>query len=148
LDIADFDLCIEIVSAAGTGMTLQQYTMAALTVLPKKYVPIGLTIIAYAQFLGGTLLVSVCQTVLVNTLTFKLSESLPGFDVLAIKSAGATQIRGLVSERDLPVILAAYNTGINNTFYFALAASFIAFVASLFMEWKSVKDKGIDSEEV
>lgn len=113
--------------------------MAAQTVLAKKDVPIGLTVIAFAQFLAGTISVSVCQTILANTLSSELAKTLPGFDSSAIASAGATQIQKLVSATDLPIVLEAYNRGIDNTFYCALAASCLAFVASLFMEWKSVK---------
>jgi hypothetical protein len=122
-------------------MTLQQCAMAAQTVLAKKDVPIGLTIIAFAQFLAGTISVSVCQTVLANTLTHELSKRLPGFDVSVIANAGATQIQGLVSKEELPIVLTAYNTGIDNTFYCALAATCLAFLASFFIEWKSVKSR-------
>lgn len=122
-------------------MTLQQCPMAAQTVLTKKDVPIGLTIMSFVQFLAGTVSVSACQTILANTLTSELSKNLPGFDASAISSAGATEIKGLVSKQDLPIVLAAYNAGIDNTFYCALAASCVAFVASFFMEWKSVKSR-------
>ncbi|RDW56718.1 putative HC-toxin efflux carrier TOXA [Coleophoma cylindrospora] len=128
----------QIVVGVGTGMTLQQCAMAAQTVLTKRDVPMGLTIITFAQFFGGTISVSVCQTILANTLVSELSKKLPGFNASAIASAGATEIQGLVSKEQLPIVLAAYNAGIDNAFYCALAASSLAFVASLFVEWKSV----------
>ena len=118
---------------AGTGMTLQQSAIAAQTVLARKDVPIGLTVLAFAQFLAGTISVSVCQTILANTLTSELSNKLPGFDASAIATAGATQIQDLVSKEQLPTVLAAYNAGIVNIFYCALAFSCLAFVASFFM---------------
>jgi hypothetical protein len=120
-------------------MTLQQCQIAAQTVLAKKDVPIGLTIMAFAQFLAGTISVVICQAVLANTLVSELSTELPGFDASAIATAGATEIQGLVSGEDLPIVLAAYNAGIDNVFYCALGASCLALVASFFMEWKSVK---------
>lgn len=129
----------QLITGAGTGMTLQQCSIAAQTVLPKKDVPIGLTVIAFAQFFGGTIFVSVCQTILTNTLTSELVRTLPSFQSSAIINSGATDIQGLVSRTELPVVLAAYNLGLDNTFYCALAASSLAFVASFFIEWKSVK---------
>ena len=60
-------------------------------------------------------------------------KKLPGFDASAISTAGATQIQDLVSKEQLPTVLAAYNAGIVNTFYCALAFSCLAFVASFFM---------------
>lgn len=126
-------------------MSLQQCVIAAQTVLAKKDVPIGLTVIAFAQFLSGTIFVSICQTILANTLASELSRNLPGFDASAIALTGATQIRELVLAKDLPIVLAAYNAGINNIFYCALATSCMAFVAAFFMEWKSVKSTKLQS---
>ncbi|RDW58281.1 putative HC-toxin efflux carrier TOXA [Coleophoma crateriformis] len=128
----------QIVVGVGTGMTLQQCVMAAQTVLAKRDVPMGLTIITFAQFFGGTISVSICQTILANTLASELSKKLPGFNASAIASAGATEIQGLVLKEELPIVLAAYNAGIDNAFYCALAASCLALVASFFVEWKSV----------
>ena len=39
----------------------------------------------------------------------------------------------------LPVLLAAYNEAMDNVFYTALALSGCAFVASFFMEWKTMR---------
>jgi hypothetical protein len=122
-------------------MSLQQCSIAAQTVLAKQDVAIGLTIIAFVQFLASTISLSVSQTILANTLTTQLSRNLPGFDASVITNAGATQLERLVSKEDLPTVLTAYNMGIDNTFYVALAASCLAFVGSLFMEWKSVKGR-------
>jgi hypothetical protein len=90
-------------------MTLQQCSIAAQTVLAKKDITIGLTIIAFAQFLASTISLSVSQTILANTLTSQLSKNLPGFDASVIANAGATQLEGLVSKEDLPTVLTAYN---------------------------------------
>jgi len=115
-------------------------------VLAKEDIPTGITILAFFQAFGGTLLLSIAQSVLSNTLRSELARTLPGFDSSVISSTGATEIRNLVSKDDLPIALAAYNSGINNVFYCALASSCVAFVASLFVEWKSViiKDEGKD----
>jgi hypothetical protein len=129
-------------------MTLFQSNIAAQTVLPKKDIPTGLTVIAFAQFFGGTISVSFCQTILANTLASELPKKLPGFDASAIATAGATEIRELVSASNLPIVLEVYNKGIVDTFYVALAFSILAFVASLFMEWKSVKPPGEKNSSV
>lgn len=120
-------------------MTLQQCTIAAQTVLPKKDIPIGLTIIAFAQFFGGAISVSICQTVLSNTLTSQLARHLPEFDSSSLLSIGATQIPELVNADELPIVLQAYNAGVDHLFYVSLAASCLAFMGSFFIERKSVK---------
>jgi len=120
-------------------MTLQQCAMAAQTVLSKEDVAIGLTVISFSQFLAGTISVTICQTILTNTLTSKLIKELPQFDSLSLANAGATQIQNLVTQKELPIVLVAYNAGIDNVFYVSLAASCLAFLSSFFIEWRSVK---------
>lgn len=122
-------------------MTLSPVNIAVQTVLPKKDIPTGLTVMMFTQFLAGTISVSICQAVLANTLTTELPRQLPGFDTSTIATAGATEIRELVSPSDLPVVLEVYNKGIVSTFVVALAFSSLALVASIFMEWKSVKSR-------
>jgi len=110
-------------------------------VLPKTDIPTGTTILAFAQFFGGSMFVAVAQTVLANTLTHQLATALPGFDAGQIARTGATEIRDLVSPGDLPIVLEAYSKGINNVFYVALACAGLALVASCFLENLSVLTK-------
>ncbi|TLD35444.1 putative HC-toxin efflux carrier TOXA [Venturia nashicola] len=129
----------QIIVGLGTGMTLSPVNIAVQTVLPKRDIPTGLTVMMFTQFLAGTISVSICQAVLANTLIEELPSKLPGFDVSSIATAGATKIRELVSPSDLPVVLEVYNKGVVSTFFVALTFSSLALVASLFMEWNSVK---------
>ena len=125
----------------GMGLSLSQCYNAAQTVLGKEDIATGITILAFAQAFGGAILVSVSQTVLTSTLISQLARTLPGFDASAISNTGATDIRNLVPKDKVPLILAAYNVGIDNVFCCALAASCLAFVASFFVERKSVRSK-------
>lgn len=120
-------------------MCLAQGNNAAQTVLSKRDIPTGITILVFAQQFGGTVFVSLAQTILSSTLRSQLARTLPDFDASSISSTGATDIRHLVSRDKLPIVLAAYNAGINSVFYLALGTTCIAFVASLFVEWKSVR---------
>ncbi|KAE9962055.1 hypothetical protein EG328_001049 [Venturia inaequalis] len=129
----------QIVVGLGTGMTLSPVNIAVQTVLPRKDIPTGLTVMMFAQFLAGTVSVCICQAALANTLNKELPSKLPGFDAASIATVGATKIRELVSPSDLSVVLEVYNKGVVNTFFVALAFSSLALVASLFMEWESVK---------
>ena len=120
-------------------MSLQQTINAAQTVLPEKDIPIGVTVLGFTQIFSGTLAVPVCQTVLSNTLNSQLASKLRGFDTKAIASSGATDIRNLVRPDQLPIVLKAYNTAIDNLFYVSLAFACVAFLSSMFVEWKTVR---------
>lgn len=129
----------KLITSAGLGLSLAQATIACQTVLSREDIPIGITIIAFAQFFGGTIFVTVCQTVLSNTLTSQLSMKIPGLNAAILSGTGATKLSSLVPNDELPVLLAAYNLAIRNVFYVALAVSCLAFAAAFFLEWKSVR---------
>lgn len=129
----------QVVIGTGLGLALIQSQNAVQTVLSRGDIPVGITTITFSQFLGGTIFVSVCQSILTNTLKSKLSSSIPDLDVQQLSSTGATNLKNLVSEKMLPILLAAYNKGIVNVFYVSPAVALLAFVASLSLERRSVR---------
>lgn len=121
------------------GMSLAQCNNAAQTVCSREDLPIGMTIINFGNFVGGTVFVSVCQTILSSTLQSQLAQQIPGLDVSAIVHAGATDLAKLIPTDKLPLFHIIYNQAIVNVWYVALGVSAFAFMASWFVEWKSVK---------
>lgn len=93
----------------------------------------------FAQTFGGTIMISIAQTILSHTLTSQLSITLPGFDFSKISGAGLTNIRDMVSVQQLPEVLAAFNKGIINVFYCALATAVLSLLGSTLLEWKTIK---------
>jgi hypothetical protein len=83
--------------------------------------------------------VAVAQTILSNTLVSEISANLPSFDASRISTSGATDLRKGLSPQQLPIVLRAYNKGIDNIFYLSLGLACVAFIASFFVEWKSVR---------
>lgn len=118
---------------------MAQANNAAQTVLSREDIPIGTTILGAAQFLSGAIFVSVCQATLSSTLRTQLSIKIPGFDAAKLSGTGATNLARLVPADQLPLLLAAYNDAIRNVFYCALAVSCVAFIASFFLEWRTVR---------
>ena len=114
----------------------------AQTVLARPDAPIGISLIFMSQSLAGSVFLAIDQTVFAGKLRSGLRE-IPGVDMTAISSAGVGDIRSLVREEQLPLLLGAYNDAVTSTFYVAVGCACIAFVAALFVEWKSVKaEKG------
>lgn len=118
---------------------MAQCINAVQTVLPREDIPTGLTVINFMNLVGGTVLVSVSQGVLTDTLRSKLSDSLPDFDTSIILGQGATDLSKAVDRADLPILIEAYNLGLRYVFYVAMAVSLLACVASCFLEWRTVK---------
>lgn len=110
------------------------------TVLPLQQIPIGTAAVVASQSFGGAIFVSVGNNILQNQLRAS-SESgrIPGVDIQAVLDAGANGFRSIVDADKLPALLVEYNSALQKVFSTAIPVAGLAFVASLFLEWKSVK---------
>ena len=129
----------KIIVGFGLGLVLQQPTIAAQTVLPDVEVSIGLSLLSFIIFLGGSVFVTVSQTLLEKKLIEGLEAIIPNLDPSTLADGGATTLRSMVSDDKLSAVLDVYNDSIRSIWYLAFALSCLTFVASLGMEWKSVK---------
>ena len=126
----------------GLGLGMQMPSMAAQTVLPKQDVPIGASLMFFAQWLGGAIFVSVGQNVLINKLVSGL-RVVPGFNITWVTDTGATDLRKVVPTQSLDLVLQVYNRALVRVFDVAVALSCIAIIGAVTMEWRSVKaEKG------
>lgn len=122
-------------------MALQQPNVAAQTVMSDEDVAIALSLLNFVNSLGGTIFITTSQTLLESKLVKGLSPIIPNLDASILANGGATTIRSLVTEDQLPIVLDVYNNSMRSIWYLALGMSCLSFLASLGMEWKSVKDK-------
>lgn len=107
--------------------------------LPDKSAPIGLSLLTFATFLGGTVFVTVAQTLFEDRLTKGLKDILPGLDSSSIANGGATTLRNMVSQSQLAQVLEIYNESMRSIWYLGLGLSCLVFVAAWGLEWKSVR---------
>ena len=130
----------EILASVGLGIAIQQGFIAVQTVLPLEQLPIGTALVTSFQSLGGAVLVSIGNSVVQSELVRAVDvSSIPGVDVRAVISAGATEFRSFVPEAALPALLEAYNHALQRVLIAAIATSGLAFFAALGLEWKSVR---------
>lgn len=141
------NLWYQIVTGIGGGMCLQAPNIAAQTVLSKSDAPVGITLVAFIQFLGGTIFVTVSQVLLESRLIKGLDGKV-ALDASAISSGGATSLRSEVPAAELPFVLQVYNDSLTDVWYLALALACLIFLSSWGFEWRSVKtDKQADGED-
>ena len=132
----------QVVTSAGLGMAVQQGIIAVQTVLPLEQTPIGIAAVISMQSLGGAIFVSVGNNVLQNMLNqASAGNALPGIDVKAVVTAGATQFRSIVPTESLRALLVAYNYALQRVFISAVPLSGLAFIVAFGLEWRSVRDK-------
>ena len=120
---------------------MQQAGVAAQTILDKKDIATGVSLMFFARSLGGAIFVSVGQNIFTNRLTEGLAK-VSSIDAEFILRIGATELRSLVAQESLAVVLEAYNNALTRTFVVTVAVSAAAIVGALLMEWKSVKKYG------
>jgi MFS family permease len=122
----------------GTGLGMQQASVAAQTVLAKKDVAIGSALMMFGMQLSGAVFVPVGQNVFTNHLVRGLN-GIVGVDGHIILNTGATELRDIVAPEELESVLKAYNKALTEVFMVALAFACLAIIPALAMEWRSVK---------
>ena len=139
----------QILYGYGLGSSFQAPNMAAQTVLPRKEVSIGASLMLFAQTLFGAIFVSVGQNVLDNQLAKRLA-GIPGISPRLIQSTGATELLRLIPAEYYTAALEAYNDSLRVCFQVGLIMACLSILGALGMEWRSVKKnlppKSLDSE--
>lgn len=141
----------QIVTGAGVGAGFQVPMTAVQTVLSPEDIPVGTAAVMFFQTLGGALFIAVGQSVFQNGLIEGIGKYTTGVSPIAIVGAGATEMRKVLGELgkldQLDGIIKAYMSGLRDSYRVSLALMIVAFVSSLFLEWKSVKKAGGENKE-
>jgi predicted MFS family arabinose efflux permease len=138
----------EVVAGLGIGLMLAMPLTAAQTVLSAEDIAVGISIISFFQFGGGSIILSIAQALYSNQLRGALdilqsNGALNAGEVERILTAGASSVRMVAPAKVLPEVLQAFNKGITSTFILSASTASAAFCAGLFLEWNSVKRKSM-----
>ncbi|KAH0559978.1 hypothetical protein GP486_003494 [Trichoglossum hirsutum] len=123
----------------GIGLGMQQPIAAAQTVLQLADIASGTALIVFAESLGGSLFLSVGQSIFTNKLIDGLVSQVPNLDPSIVLQTGAVGLKYAIDPEYLPDVLAAYNHAITKTFCVSVALSCFTIFGAIFTEWKSVK---------
>lgn len=141
----------QILVGAGVGAGFQVPMTAVQTVLKPEDIPVGTAAVMFFQTLGGALFIAVGQSVFQNGLISGIRKYAPTVNPVAIVGAGATQMRQVLGELgkmdQLEGVIKAYMSGLRDTYRVSLALLIVAFVASCFLEWRSVKKAGGEKKD-
>lgn len=130
----------QIIAGFGLGLGFQAAITAAQTVLPQRDIAIGVSLIQFAQLLGGTVFISVAQNLLSSRLLTGLTPLVPTLTRNALQNIGATELRQLVAPDKLVQALEVYNDGLRHTFYLATGLVAAISLSAATLQWNSVKD--------
>ncbi|MCJ1404849.1 hypothetical protein MMC11_008075 [Xylographa trunciseda] len=112
-----------ILFGAGVGMGMQQTLMVAQTVLTGTDTSVGIATVIFAQALGGTIFISVGQSIFANKLISGLQSHVPEISPAAVIGNGAyglAQFIETIGPQYVSGVLLAYNDAIVQVFYISV----------------------------
>jgi EmrB/QacA subfamily drug resistance transporter len=133
----------QIIYGLGVGFGIQQAVITVQVVLPLKEVPVGTALTMFMQTFGGAMFISVGQNVFNNLLLNGIRTDAPKINPDIILHIGATDLRRAFPAALIYGIQVAYNKALTRTWDIAVAMACLTVVATLLVEWKSVKGKSI-----
>ena len=119
--------------------TLPQPIVAVQNTLPPDQSSVGISLVIFTQLFGGSLFLSFAETTFTNGIRHAIPQYVQGVSAETVIAAGATAIRQVVSQTQLPGVLLAYNQAVSHTFYLAAAAAAVTFFSCWGMGWKNIK---------
>ncbi|KAI0435669.1 efflux pump antibiotic resistance protein [Xylaria telfairii] len=114
---------------------------AVQTVLPADDVPLGLSIMLFAQSFGPAVAIAVAQVIFTNQLWTNLNSVIPGLSRATIENNGLSEIVTSVPLTSVEEVLEGVDKSITQTWYLVVALASATIIGSLTIEWRSVKSK-------
>ena len=114
---------------------------AVQTVLPAEDVPLGLSVMLFAQSFGPAVAVAIAQVLFTNQLSTNLSGLVPGLSRANIENNGLTEIVTSVPPPQVRELLVGVDKSLIQTWYLVVGLACATMVGSLLIEWRSVKSK-------
>lgn len=122
----------------GLGLGMQQPSVGVQCAMSVKDVPTGISIMFFAQTLGGAIFVSVANNIFDNKLHQGL-QTIQGIDIDRVTHIGATDLRDAVPQSLLNSVLVAYNAALRSAFYVGMGVSAATILGCLGAEWTNLK---------
>ncbi|KAL7940984.1 major facilitator superfamily domain-containing protein [Trichoderma barbatum] len=113
----------QILFGLGLGFGSQQALNVVQMVLDRPDIASGTALMMFTRFLGSSVFLPVAQTVFLTDLISRIPSNLPTIDPTTIATAGATELKHLVSGDDLSLLLSDYNDSLMEVFYMMAAVS-------------------------
>ncbi|KAK4442682.1 major facilitator superfamily domain-containing protein [Podospora aff. communis PSN243] len=121
----------------GVGAGFQTSMLPAQNVLTRADVPIGMSLMFFAQQLGGAIFLSVGQNIFANQLVDDLS-GVAGLNPEVIINTGATDLGKVVPPQDMGLVVEAYSYALTRVFLMSAILSAVKLLGALVVEWKSI----------
>ncbi|KAK3168518.1 hypothetical protein OEA41_004966 [Lepraria neglecta] len=123
----------------GVGLSIQVPIIANQAFVSMSEISSITAITLFFQTIGGAFFVAAGQTAFTNRLLARVPVTAPAVKPSLVVATGATQLRSVFSEADLPGVLVAYMDGLKITFALAVALAGITLPIAMLARWRNVK---------
>ncbi|KAH8888156.1 MFS general substrate transporter [Thozetella sp. PMI_491] len=103
------------------------------TSIKPAQISMALSLIMYLQSLGGAIFLTVGNTIFDETLKSELAIRVPNRNPNTILELGATHFRNVVTDAELPAVIASYTEAIDNVFYLVTAIACLVALTAVFL---------------
>ncbi|KAI1756769.1 MFS general substrate transporter [Xylaria castorea] len=130
----------QIIFAIGSSLFSVTPLIIAQSRLALKDIPVGTSMVTFAQLLGSSIFVSVAQAVFANNLAGNLRQlGIPGVDAGSVAATGITSLtKGLTGDAKNAVLL-AINNALTNSWRLPIVLTSISVVGALGVEHRKPK---------
>ena len=111
------------------------------TVLPIDDIPLGISIVLFAQNFGPAVFVAIAQVIFTNEFSRNIVQIVPGASPAVIDGNGLTDIINHAPSARHQEALKGAGKSLSETWYLAVGLTCATLAGSLLMEWRSVKQK-------
>ena len=121
----------QVLAGIGSGLVLQIPIIVAQAVSTPEDLSSSTAMIIFFQSMGMAVFVSVGQALFANELLTAAPRYVPGVDAHKVVATGATELRAEFPAEQIPGLVRAYMSGLQNAYIIAIALSGVAFMVSL-----------------
>jgi hypothetical protein len=139
----------QILMGAGRGFGMQMPIIAIQNTILPDLIPISMSLLSFSQAFGGAVFLALGDTIFTNSLSTTIPIYAPGVNPQAVIAAGATDIRGVVSNPSLLAgVLVAYSKSVDRVMYLAVGCACATFLCAWGMGWQDIRKKELKKVEV
>lgn len=132
----------QILVGFGRGLGMQIPFIAIQNSVSPKLISISMSILTFTQTFGGSVFLSIAQTVFTTSLRTTIPKYAPNISAESIIQAGATGVwKAVQNPSDLAGVLLAYTESIRRNYYIAIGCSGICFFLAFGLGWKDIRAK-------
>lgn len=130
----------QIIVGIGRGLGLQMSFIAIQNYLPRPMVSIATSLLTFIQIFGGTVILSMGQTIFTASLRSTIPIYAEGVSPAEVIAVGATGLQQAFPDPQvLASVLIAYSKSVSRVYYLAIGCSGAAFLFSFGMGWKDIR---------